>query len=101
MGSIKCNDEQKHAVQVESMCVTEMSRKQRKGGPTNFFYKSDLILGSVTISMLADTVLEWLVSVINAKEASPICISNGNVKVNMSHIKGKVNNVVAKLRHLW
>ena len=60
--------------------TAEMSKKQSKGCPIDFFRDSDLILGSVTDSLVVDTVLEWLVSENNAKEASPNRISNGKAK---------------------
>ena len=46
----------------EEACVAEMTSKRRKGGLTDVFHKSDLILVSVTDSLVAYTLLERLVS---------------------------------------
>ena len=51
----------------EKACISEMSRKQSKGGPSEIFYNTNLILGSISNSLLADKVLERLISVINVK----------------------------------
>ena len=76
-----------------------MSRKLRKGSPNYLFHDSDLILGSVTNSLVADTDLEKLVSAINVKEAAPSRIINEKDKENMAHKKGTVNKGVANSRH--
>ena len=47
--------------------VAEISRKLSKGGHIYFFHESDLILGSVTNSLVVNTALERLVLVINMK----------------------------------
>ena len=73
----------------DKACVVEMYRKWIKGGPTDVFHEGDLILGSVTESLVSDTALEWLVSAINGKESAPSRISNGKAKSKMAHKKGK------------
>ena len=73
----------------DEACVAKFSRKQSKGGPTDVFHEGDLILGSVTESLVSDTALEWLVSAINGKESAPSRISNGKAKSKMAHKKGK------------
>ena len=83
----------------DKSCVAEISRKLRKVNLTDFFQDSDLILGSVTNSMVAYTALEGLVSAINVKEEAPSRISNEKTKANMAHKKGKVKKVVSNSRH--
>ena len=83
----------------DKACVSEMSRKQSKGGSSEIFHKSYLILVSITNSLLEDTSLELLISAINVKEAEPRCINNGKAKANMAHKKVTVSNVVANSRH--
>ena len=76
-----------------------MSRKQSKSGPVDFFHRRDLILESVTDSLVVDTALERLVLSIYVKEAAPRCISNGKAEAKMAHKKGTVNKVVANSRN--
>ena len=71
----------------DKACVSEMSRRQSKGGLSEIFHKSDLISGSITNSLVADTALERLISSINVKEAAPSCINNGKAKSNMAQKK--------------
>ena len=79
--------------------VAEMSRKCSKGGMVDVFHESDIILGSVTKSIVVDTALVRLVSAINVKETAPSRISNGNAKAKMVHQKGTFNEVVANSSH--
>ena len=41
----------------DKSCVAEMSNKWSKGGLSDIFHKSKLILGSITDSLVADTTL--------------------------------------------
>ena len=75
-------------------CVAEMSRECSKGGPTDFFHKSDLILGSVIDSLVAYRAMEWLVLSVNMKEAAPSRIGNGKAKEKMVHKKWTLNKMV-------
>ena len=72
-----------------------MSRKQSKGGPSEIFYNTNLILGSISNSLLADKVLERLISVINVKEASTSLINNGKAEAKMAHKKVTFRKVIA------
>ena len=80
-------------------CVAEMSRKQSKGGPSEIFHKSNLILVSITNSLVEDTALELLIPSINVKEAAPSLIKHGKAKAKMEHKKVTVRKVVENLRH--
>ena len=80
-------------------CVLEMSRNQSKGNPSEIFHKSNLIVGSITNSLLADTALERLISAINVKKVVPRHINNGKAKAKMAHKKVTVRKVVANSRH--
>ena len=42
----------------DKACVSEMSRRQSKGGPSEIFHKSNFILESITNSLVEDTALE-------------------------------------------
>ena len=79
----------------EKSCVAEMSRKQSKVNPTDFFHDSHLILGLVTESLVADTALERLVTAINVKEAAPSRINNFKDKAKVEHKKRTFNKVTA------
>ena len=78
----------------DEACVAEMYRKSSKGSPIDVFHKSDLILGSVTDSVVADKALEWLVSAINVNKEAPSRISNGKAKEKMVHKKWTLNKMV-------
>ena len=83
----------------DKACVFKMSRKQSKSGSSEIFYKSDLILGSIDNSLVADTALEQLFSSVNVKEAAPSHINNVHAKSKMAHKKVTVRKVVANSRH--
>ena len=83
----------------DNACVAEMSRKCSKGGPTDVFHESDLILGSVTDSLVEGTTLERLFSAINEKEAAPSRIINVKAKSKVAHKRGTVNKMVANSRY--
>ena len=76
-------------------CVLEMSRNQSKGNPSEIFHKSNLIVGSITNSLLADTALERLISAIHVKESVLSCINNGKAKAKMAHKKVTFSKLVA------
>ena len=73
--------------------------KRSKGGQSDIFHKSDLILGSITDSRFADILLDRLISEIKLKEAALRRINNGKVKAKMAHTNGTVKKVVANSRH--
>ena len=83
----------------DESCVAEIYRKRRKSGLSDIFHESYLILGSITDSLVADTVLEQLIPAINVKEAEPRRIENGKAKSNIAHKKGTVIKVLEKSRH--
>ena len=83
----------------DKACVSEMYRRQSKGGLSEISHKIDLILGSITNSLLADIALEQLISAIHVKESVLSCINNGKAKAKMAHKKGTVRKVVANSRH--
>ena len=64
----------------DESCVAEMSRKRIKVGPSEIFHKSDLVLGLITDSLVADTFLERLISAVNVKYAALRSIKNDKVK---------------------
>ena len=78
----------------DKACVSEMYRRQSKGGLSEISHKIDLILGSITNSLVADTELERLISAINVKEAAQSCINNGKAKANMAQKKVAFRKVV-------
>ena len=49
----------------DKSCVAEMSNKWSKGGLSDIFHKSKLILGSITASLVVDKALEQPILVIN------------------------------------
>ena len=69
----------------DKACVSEMSRKQSKGGQSEILQKSNLIFVSISNSLVEDTSLELLISAINVKEAAPRRITNGKAIANMAH----------------
>ena len=83
----------------EKACVSEISGKQSKGGPSEIFHKINLILVSITNSLVEDTSLELLISAINVKEAAPSHINNGKAKAKIAHKKVTISKVVAHLSH--
>ena len=79
----------------DKACVSEFSRKQIKGDSSEILHQSNLILGSITNSMMSDTTMERLVSEISVKESAPSRITNGKAKAKMAHKKVTVSNLVA------
>ena len=83
----------------DKACVFKMSRKQSKSGSSEIFYKSDLILGSIDNSLVADTALKQLFLAINAKEIATSRTNSVHAKSKMAHKKVTVKKVVANSRH--
>ena len=83
----------------DESCVAEMSRKRRKVGPSEIFHKSDLVLGLITDSLVADTFLERLISAVNVKYAALRSINNDNVKEKIAYKKVTFSKVVENSRH--
>ena len=78
-----------------------MFRKHSKGSQSYIFHESDLILVSITDSLVADTALEQIISAINVKEAAPRRISDNKAKSKMAWKKGTVRKVLVNSSHSW
>ena len=74
----------------DGACVAGMSGKRSKGSLSDIFHKGNLILVSITDSLVEDIALEQLIKSINVKKAAPSRINNVKAKVKMAHKKGTV-----------
>ena len=68
----------------DKSCVAKMYRNQIKGGPSEIFHKRNLILGSITDSLVSNAALGILISAINVKDSALRRINNGKAKEKMA-----------------
>ena len=61
-----------------------MSRSQSKGVPSDIFHERDIILGSITDSLVSNAALGILISAINVKDSALRRINNGKAKEKMA-----------------
>ena len=100
MGPRKYINMDKNMPHGDKLCVAEIYRNRSKGSPSEIIHESDLILVSITNSLVADTTLGLLILAINMEEAVPSHIHNGKAKAKMTYKKGTVIKVVSNSRNL-